>query len=215
VLFGPRPQHDTFGEVVSRAGLRQLRLAETEKYAHVTYFFNGGREDVFEGEDRILIPSNRRVATYDLAPEMSAADITTAAVEDLALHHHDVIVMNYANADMVGHTGKWAPTISGVETLDVCLGRLEHAVVAAGGTLAITADHGNAEEKIDKDGNPLTAHTTNPVPFVIVREAPVGTLADGGKLGDVATTLLPLLGLKVPDAMTGTNLLAAVPAPTV
>jgi 2,3-bisphosphoglycerate-independent phosphoglycerate mutase len=169
---------------------------------------------VFEGEDRILIPSNRRVATYDLAPEMSAADITTAAVEDLSLHHHDVIVMNYANADMVGHTGKWEPTISGVETLDVCLGRLEKAVLDAGGTLAITADHGNAEEKIDKDGNPLTAHTTNPVPFVIVREAPVGPLASGGKLGDVATTLLPLLGLSVPAAMTGTNLLAAVPAPT-
>ena len=214
VLFGPRPQLDTFGDVVSRAGLRQLRLAETEKYAHVTYFFNGGREEVFEGEDRILIPSNRRVATYDLAPEMSAADITSAAVEDLALHHHDVIVMNYANADMVGHTGKWEPTISGVETLDVCLGRLENAVLAAGGTLAITADHGNAEEKIDKDGNPLTAHTTNPVPFVIVRETPVGPLAAGGKLGDVATTLLPLLGLEVPAAMTGTNLLAAVPAPT-
>jgi 2,3-bisphosphoglycerate-independent phosphoglycerate mutase len=215
VLFGPRPQLDTFGEVVSRAGLRQLRLAETEKYAHVTYFFNGGREDVFEGEDRVLIPSNRRVATYDLAPEMSAADITTTAVEDLALDRHDVIVMNYANADMVGHTGKWEPTISGIETLDVCLGRLEQAVLTAGGTLAITADHGNAEEKIDKDGNPLTAHTTNPVPFVIVREAPVGTFAGGGKLGDVATTLLPLMGLEVPAAMTGTNLLAAVPAPLV
>jgi 2,3-bisphosphoglycerate-independent phosphoglycerate mutase len=153
VLFGPRPQHDTFGEVVARAGLRQLRLAETEKYAHVTYFFNGGREDVFEREDRILIPSNRRVPTYDLAPEMSAADITSVAVEDLQLHRHDVIVMNYANADMVGHTGKWEPTIASVETLDVCLGRLERAVLAAGGTLAITADHGNAEEKSDKDGN--------------------------------------------------------------
>jgi 2,3-bisphosphoglycerate-independent phosphoglycerate mutase len=214
VLFGPRPQSDTFGEVVARAGLRQLRLAETEKYAHVTYFFNGGREDVFAGEDRILIPSNRQVATYDLAPEMSADDITTAAVEDIHLHRHDVIVMNYANADMVGHTGKWAPTISSVETLDVCLGRLETAVLEAGGTLAITADHGNAEEKIDKDGNPLTAHTTNPVPFVLVREAPIGTFSGPGKLGDVAPTLLPLLGLTVPAAMTGTNLLAPVPAPT-
>jgi 2,3-bisphosphoglycerate-independent phosphoglycerate mutase len=214
VLFGPRPQHDTFGEVIAGAGLRQLRLAETEKYAHVTYFFNGGREDVFAGEDRILIPSNRRVATYDLAPEMSAADITSAAVEDLQLHRHDVIVMNYANADMVGHTGKWAPTISGVETLDVCLGRLEHAVIEAGGTLAITADHGNAEEKIDKDGNPLTAHTTNPVPFVIIRETPIGRFTSAGKLGDVAPTLLPILGLSVPAAMTGINLLAPVAAPT-
>lgn len=214
VLFGPRPQHDTFGEVVARGGLSQLRLAETEKYAHVTYFFNGGREEVFAGEDRVLIPSNRQVATYDLAPEMSAADITSAAVEDLQLHHHDVIVMNYANADMVGHTGKWEPTISGVETLDVCLGRLEQAVIDAGGTLAITADHGNAEEKIDKDGNPLTAHTTNPVPFVLVRATPIGTFRGPGKLADVATTLLPLLGLPVPAAMTGENLLTPLPAPT-
>jgi 2,3-bisphosphoglycerate-independent phosphoglycerate mutase len=119
-----------------------------------------------------------------------------------------VIVMNYANADMVGHTGKWDPTVSSVETLDVCLGRLEQAVRAAGGVLAITADHGNAEEKIDADGNPLTAHTTNPVPFVLVSDAPVGTFTGSGKLGDVAPTLLPLLGLPVPAAMTGSNLLA-------
>jgi 2,3-bisphosphoglycerate-independent phosphoglycerate mutase len=214
VLFGPRPQHDTFGEIVARAGLRQLRLAESEKYAHVTYFFNGGREEVFAHEDRILIPSNRSVATYDLAPEMSAADITSAAVEDLKLHRHDVIVMNYANADMVGHTGMWAPTISAVETIDVSLGRLEKAVLSAGGLLAITADHGNAEEKIDAHGNPLTAHTTNPVPFVLISKTPVGTFTGRGKLGDVAPTLLPLLGLAVPAAMTGTNLLAPVPAPT-
>jgi 2,3-bisphosphoglycerate-independent phosphoglycerate mutase len=145
---------------------------------------------------------------------MSAADITSAAVEDLADHRHDVIVMNYANADMVGHTGKWEPTISSVETLDVCLGRLEQAVIAAGGTLVITSDHGNAEEKIDKDGNPLTAHTTNRVPFVLVSETPIGTLSGGGKLGDVAPTLLPLLGLATPAAMTGTNLLAPIAAPT-
>ncbi|GAC1425757.1 MAG: 2,3-bisphosphoglycerate-independent phosphoglycerate mutase [Candidatus Velthaea sp.] len=214
VLFGPRPQSETFGEVIAEAGLRQLRLAETEKYAHVTYFFNGGREDVFAGEDRVLIPSNRSVATYDLAPEMSAADITNAALEDISHHHHDVIVMNYANADMVGHTGKWDETISSVETLDVCLGRLENAVRAAGGILAITSDHGNAEEKIDPDGNPLTAHTTNPVPLLIVSDTPVGTLAAGGKLGDIAPTLLPLLGLPTPAAMTGTNLLEAVPAST-
>ena len=208
ILFGPRPQAETFGEVLARAGLGQLRLAETEKYAHVTYFFNGGREEVFAGEDRVLIPSNRRVATYDLAPEMSAQDITSAAIEDLQHHHHDVIVMNYANADMVGHTGVWNATISALETLDVALGRLEHAVRDAGGILAITADHGNAEEKLDPDGNPLTAHTTNLVPFVLVSEQPLGTLAPGGKLGDVAPTLLPLLGLDVPREMTGTNLLA-------
>jgi 2,3-bisphosphoglycerate-independent phosphoglycerate mutase len=212
VLFGPRPQFGVFGEVVAGAGMTQLRLAETEKYAHVTYFFNGGREDVFPGEDRILIPSNRSVATYDLAPEMSANDITTAAIEDLAHRRHDVIVMNYANADMVGHTGVWEATISAVETLDVALGRLEQAVLNANGILAITSDHGNAEEKIDADGNPLTAHTTNPVPLVLISAQPLGTLAAGGKLGDVAPTLLPLLGLPVPEQMTGTNLLER-PAP--
>ncbi|MBV8602020.1 MAG: 2,3-bisphosphoglycerate-independent phosphoglycerate mutase [Candidatus Eremiobacteraeota bacterium] len=208
VLFGPRPQHRTFGEIVAEAGLRQLRLAETEKYAHVTYFFNGGREDVFPGEERILIPSNRTVATYDLAPEMRAGEITTAATEDLAHHHHDVIVMNYANADMVGHTGVWDATISAVETLDVALGRLEQAVLGRDGILAITADHGNAEDKIDPEGNPLTAHTTNPVPFVLVARNSLGSLAAGGKLGDIAPTLLPLLRLPVPVEMTGNDLLA-------
>ncbi|MBV8151775.1 MAG: 2,3-bisphosphoglycerate-independent phosphoglycerate mutase [Candidatus Eremiobacteraeota bacterium] len=207
VLFGPRPQSRTFGEIVAEAGLRQLRLAETEKYAHVTYFFNGGRENVFENEDRILIPSNRTVATYDLAPEMRAGEITTAAVDDISHHHHDVIVMNYANADMVGHTGVWGATISGLETLDVALGRLEQAVLARDGLLVVTADHGNAEEKIDADGNPLTAHTTNPVPFVLVAREPIGALRDGGKLGDIAPTLLPQLELPVPPEMTGSNLL--------
>jgi 2,3-bisphosphoglycerate-independent phosphoglycerate mutase len=213
VLFGPRPQYRVFGEIVANAGLTQLRLAETEKYAHVTYFFNGGREEVFPGEDRILIPSNRAVATYDLAPEMSANDITIAAVEDLARRRHDVIVMNYANADMVGHTGVWDATISALETLDVALGRLEQAVLNAGGILAITADHGNAEEKIDELGNPLTAHTTNPVPLVLVSEQPLGAFIGEGCLGDVAPTLLPLLGLDIPPEMTGANLLAPVAAP--
>ncbi len=212
VLFGPRPQTDTFGEVAARAGLRQLRLAETEKYAHVTYFFNGGRETVFEREDRVLIPSDRSVATYDLAPEMRAEQITTAACEDIRDRQHDLIVMNYANADMVGHTGVMDATISSVETLDVALGRLEQAVLDANGILAITADHGNAEEKLDDRGNALTAHTTNPVPFVLLgREPPLGKLADGA-LGDIAPTLLPLLGLEVPSAMTGTDLLGSVAA---
>jgi len=213
VLFGPRPQSQTFGEVVAAAGLSQLRLAETEKYAHVTYFFNGGREDVFADEDRVLIPSNRSVPTYDLAPEMSANDITSTAIEDVGRGHHDVIVMNYANADMVGHTGVWDATISAVETLDQCLGRLERAVRKAGGILAITADHGNAEEKRDAAGNVLTAHTTNPVPFVLISDPPLGTLAPGGKLGDVATTLLPLLGLAVPPEMTGDDLLVRARTP--
>ena len=208
VLFGPRPQSETFGDVVAAGGLAQLRLAETEKYAHVTYFFNGGREEAFEREDRVLIPSDRRVATYDLAPEMRAQEITTAAIEDIGDRAHDFIVMNYANADMVGHTGVMDATISACETIDVSLGRLEAAVISADGILAITADHGNAEDKLDVDGNPLTAHTTNPVPFILVARGSLGML-ENGRLGDVAPTLLPLLGLEVPSLMTGRNLLAA------
>lgn len=207
VLFGPRPQYDTFGEIVSRAGMRQLRLAETEKYAHVTYFFNGGREDVFEGEDRKLIPSDRSVPTYDLAPAMRADEITDYAVEQIEAGAYDVIIMNYANADMVGHTGKWEPTIESVEILDRCLQRLSDAVVKAGGLLAVTADHGNAEEKIDPEGNPLTAHTTNPVPLLFISNGMNGKLREGGKLGDVAPTLLEIMDMEVPVAMTGHSLL--------
>jgi 2,3-bisphosphoglycerate-independent phosphoglycerate mutase len=214
VLFGPRPQFDTFGEVISRAGMTQLRLAETEKYAHVTYFFNGGREDVFPGEDRKLIPSDRSVETYDLAPAMRAREITDVAVADITSGAHDVIIMNYANADMVGHTGKWEPTIAAVEILDACLGRLAEAVKGAGGLLAITADHGNAEEKIDADGQPLTAHTTNPVPLLLVGAAPGGTL-DSGKLGDVAPTLLTIAALPVPAVMTGRNLFISAAAASI
>ncbi|HZY99899.1 MAG TPA: 2,3-bisphosphoglycerate-independent phosphoglycerate mutase [Candidatus Baltobacteraceae bacterium] len=209
VLFGPRPQFETFGDVVSREGLHQLRLAETEKYAHVTYFFNGGREEQLPGEDRKLIPSDRSVATYDLAPAMRAREITDFAVDAIEAGTYDVILMNYANADMVGHTGKWQPTIEAVEVLDRCLQRLADATLAAGGLLAITADHGNAEEKIDPDGNPLTAHTTNRVPFLLIADGLHGTLASGGKLGDVAPTLLEIMGLPVPEAMTGKELFSS------
>lgn len=207
VLFGPRPQYQTFGEVLAEAGLRQLRLAETEKYAHVTYFFNGGREDVFPNEERKLIASDRSVATYDLAPKMRAREITDAALEALQSRTFDAIIMNYANADMVGHTGKWGPTVESCEVLDTCIGELAGAVLAGGGLLAITADHGNAEEKIDEKGNPLTAHTTNPVPFIIVAENLTVGLRSGGRLGDVAPTLLSLMGLSVPQQMTGRSLL--------
>jgi 2,3-bisphosphoglycerate-independent phosphoglycerate mutase len=209
VLFGPRPQRETFGEVLARAGLRQLRLAETEKYAHVTYFFNGGREDRFEGEDRDLIPSDRSVATYDLVPAMRAREITDAAVKAVESGRYDVIVMNYANADMVGHTGKWEPTIEAVEIIDECLSRLVEATLRANGLLAITADHGNAETKLDEQNNPLTAHTTNPVPFILIANGLHGSLAPGGKLGDVAPTLLGLMGLSIPAQMTGSNLFDA------
>ncbi|HKU82334.1 MAG TPA: 2,3-bisphosphoglycerate-independent phosphoglycerate mutase, partial [Candidatus Tumulicola sp.] len=207
VLFGPRPQADTFGEVLSRAGLHQLRLAETEKYAHVTYFFNGGREEPFAGEDRILIPSDRSVPTYDLAPAMRAREITDAAIEAIGSGKYDAVVMNYANADMVGHTGKWEPTVRAVEILDQCLERLRQAVCDAGGVLAVTADHGNAEEKIDSEGRPLTAHTTNQVPLLLIGLGRSARLAAGGKLGDVAPTLLRIAGLPVPAKMTGANLL--------
>ncbi len=212
VLFGPRPQYDTFGEVLAHEGLRQLRLAETEKYAHVTYFFNGGREEQFDGEERILIPSDRLVPTYDLAPAMRAREITAAARTAIAGARFDAIVMNYANADMVGHTGKLQPTIEAVETVDECLGSLAAATLQAGGLLAITADHGNAEEMLDDAGGPLTAHTTDPVPFVLVAHDLEGTLASGGKLGDVAPTLLAILGLPIPERMTGRNLFAPVNA---
>jgi len=206
VLFGPRPQYDTFGEVLAREDLRQLRLAETEKYAHVTYFFNGGREDQFQGEERTLIPSDRSVPTYDLAPAMRTREITDAAVAAIASGKFDAIVMNYANADMVGHTGKWAPTVAAVEVIDESLGRLSDAALKANALLAITADHGNAEEKLDAKGNPLTAHTTNLVPFLLVANGLRGRLADGGKLGDVAPTLLQLMGLPIPERMSGRNL---------
>ena len=215
VLFGPHPQADTFGEIIARAGMAQLRLAETEKYAHVTYFFNGGREEVFPREQRELIPSDRSVETYDLAPCMRTAEITDAAVKAIASGVFDFIVMNYAGADMVGHTGVMSATIESVQAVDVALGRLERAVLDADGILAITADHGNAEEKLDPQGNSLTAHTTNPVPFVLIAREQLGALASGGRLGDAAPTLLPLLGLPVPARMTGRNLLTLQAAQTV
>ncbi|HEX4012298.1 MAG TPA: 2,3-bisphosphoglycerate-independent phosphoglycerate mutase [Candidatus Cybelea sp.] len=209
VLFGPRPQYDTFGDVVAHAGLTQLRLAETEKYAHVTYFFNGGREEPLEGEHRELIASDRSVATYDLAPAMRAPEITEAAVAAIVANRYDVIVMNYANADMVGHTGKWDATIEAVEVLDQCLARLAEATLHAGGLLAVTADHGNAEQELDEANDPITAHTTNAVPFVLIANDLHVTLAPGGKLGDVAPTLLHLMGLPIPKTMTGVDLVRA------
>src|SRR5579862_1259785 len=206
-LFPPEELNDTFGEIVARAGLTQLRIAETEKYAHVTFFFNVGREAEFAGESRILVPSPK-VATYDLKPEMSAPEVTDKLVEAIDHGRFDVIVVNYANTDMVGHTGDLEAAIKAVEAVDHCLGRLADAVTRAGGTLLITADHGNVEMMRDPlTGQPHTAHTTNPVPVLLVNPPSYVRGLEDGRLCDVAPTLLQLLGLPQPKAMTGRALL--------
>ena len=206
-LFPPEDLADTFGEIIADAGMTQLRIAETEKYAHVTFFFNGGRESVFPGEERILVPSPK-VATYDKKPAMSAVEVTDKVVAAIASGRFDVVVLNYANTDMVGHTGDLAAAIEAVEAVDACLGRLSEAVEAAGGTLVITADHGNAEMMRDPEtGEPHTAHTLNPVPLVVVNPPNAGARVESGRLADVAPTLLAILGLPKPAAMTGHSLI--------
>jgi 2,3-bisphosphoglycerate-independent phosphoglycerate mutase len=206
-LFPPEDLHDTFGEIVSHAGLTQLRIAETEKYAHVTFFFNGGREAEFPGESRILVPSPK-VATYDLQPEMAAPEVTARLVEAIDRGRFDVIVVNFANTDMVGHTGDIAAAVKAVEAVDRCLGRLAEAVTRAGGSLLITADHGNAEMMRDPvTGQPHTAHTLNPVPLLLVNPPAGVTGLSDGRLADIAPTLLQLLGIGQPAAMTGRPLL--------
>ncbi len=211
-LFPPIRLTGVLGEVVAAAGLKQLRIAETEKHAHVTYFLNGGAETPFPGEERILVPSPK-VATYDLKPEMSAAEVTDKLVEAIASDRFDLVVVNYANADMVGHTGKLEAVIGAVETVDGCLGRLVDAVSESGGALVITADHGNAEMLRDRPRQqPHTAHTSNPVPFVVVVGPGAAEVrARDGRLADVAPTLLELLGLARPAEMTGESLLAPDP----
>ncbi len=207
VAFPPEDIQETLGDLYAGLGLSQLRIAETEKYAHVTYFFSGGREAPLAGEERCLVPSPR-VATYDLEPAMSAPGVTDQVVRRISAGPPDLVVLNFANADMVGHTGMLAPTIVAVEVLDACLARVEAAVRDAGGLLAITADHGNAEQMWDAArGEPHTAHTTNPVPFVLLGEAARGVRLEAGRLADVAPTLLDLLGLDAPRAMTGRSLL--------
>ena len=206
VLFPALQPDHTLGEIIANQGMAQLRIAETEKYAHVTFFFNGGREDVFDKEDRILVPSPK-VPTYDLQPEMSAPEVTDKLVEAIDSGKYDLIVVNYANTDMVGHTGNMDAAVKAVETVDNALGQLRETIENAGGILLITADHGNAELMEDPEtGGPHTAHTTNPVPLIVVNAKTDITLQDG-KLCDIAPTILALMELEQPASMTGHSLI--------
>ena len=195
---------NTFGEYISNLGLTQLRIAETEKYAHVTFFFNGGSETVFPGEDRVLVASPK-VATYDLQPEMSAQEVADKCVERIESGAYDVIILNFANCDMVGHTGVFDAAVKAVETVDTCVGQVVDATLKMGGIAMITADHGNAEQMTEPDGSPMTAHTTNPVPFILCG---AGTeLRSGGRLADIAPTILDVMGLACPPEMDGKTLI--------
>ena len=207
IVIPPETMTNILANVMGGLNMRNLRVAETEKYAHVTYFFNGGVEQPFPGEDRVMIQSPK-VATYDLKPEMSAAGIAEAVVKATNDGTFDVIIVNFANADMVGHSGKIEPTVKAVETVDACLGEIEKAVRAKGGALLITADHGNAEMMIDPvTGGPHTAHTTNPVPFIVMAEdAKQYSLKPNGSLRDISPTILGMLGINEPKEMTGTDL---------
>ena len=206
VAFPPEAIVNTLGEIVSKAGMTQLRIAETEKYAHVTFFFNGGVEEPYEGEDRILVPSPK-VATYDLQPEMSAIEVTDKVVEAIKSRKYDFIILNYANGDMVGHTGVLEAAVKAVETVDTCVGRFVEAIREVGGEVCITADHGNADQMVDPDtGAPFTAHTTNPVPFIVVSDR-VSEIASDGALCDIAPTMLTLAGMEIPAEMSGKPLI--------
>jgi 2,3-bisphosphoglycerate-independent phosphoglycerate mutase len=204
VAFAPTNLDNTLGEVLSQNNLSQLRIAETEKYPHVTFFMSGGREAEFPGEKRILINSPK-VATYDLQPEMSAYEVTDALVKEIEEDNFDAIILNFANPDMVGHSGMLEPTIKAIETVDECLGRIVDLIIKKGGTAIITADHGNADEVVTLEGNPMTAHTTNPVPVIVTKEGI--ELREDGILGDLAPTMLELLNVAQPAEMTGKTLL--------
>ena len=206
VAFKPQKIENTFGEYISKNGYKQLRIAETEKYAHVTFFFNGGNEVKYEGEERILVESPK-VATYDLKPEMSAYEVTDKVVDVIRKQSTDVIILNFANCDMVGHTGVLEAAIKAVETVDECMGRIIEEVRRVNGTLLITADHGNAEQMIDyTTGDPHTAHTTTPVPLIVMGLDNETKIKDG-RLADLAPTMLDIMGLSIPDEMTGESLL--------
>ncbi len=208
VAFKKEEIRNTFGEFLASHGMTQARIAETEKYAHVTFFFNGGVEEPNPGEDRILVPSPKEVPTYDLKPEMSAPKVCDKLVEAIESGKYDVIIINFANPDMVGHTGVESAAIKAIETVDSCVGRTVDAIKAAGGILFICADHGNAEMMVDyATGEPWTAHTTNQVPFILVNADPSFKLREGGRLADIVPTLIELMGMEQPAEMTGKSLL--------
>lgn len=206
VAYSPKNLDNTLGEVLVQHGKKQLRIAETEKYPHVTFFFSGGREAELPGETRILINSPK-VATYDLQPEMSAYEVAAAAVKEIEADRHDAIILNFANPDMVGHSGKLEPTIKAIEAVDECLGQVVEAILAKGGEVIITADHGNADTMCDEQGRPHTAHTTHPVPLILTRNGI--ELRNDGILADIAPTLLAMLQLQQPEDMTGQSLIQA------
>jgi len=204
VAFKPTSLDDTFGEYISKNGLKQLRIAETEKYAHVTFFFNGGVEKEYDGEERALIPSPK-VATYDLQPQMSAFEVADECIKRIKSGKYDVIVLNFANCDMVGHTGDFDAAVAAVEAVDACVGNVIDAILAQGGIALVTADHGNAEQMLDENGNVQTAHSTNVVPLILIGEDK--KLKPSGRLADIAPTMLELLDLEVPASMTGKSMI--------
>ena len=205
VAFKPQSLVNTLGEYISSKDMTQLRIAETEKYAHVTFFFNGGVEKVYDGEDRILVNSPK-VATYDLQPEMSAYEVTEKCVAAIESGKYDMIILNFANCDMVGHTGIFEAAVKAVEAVDECVGKVTDAIAKMGGVSLITADHGNADKMFDEDGSPFTAHTTNPVPFCVVGYP--CKLREGGRLADIAPTMLEIMGLEQPAEMNGESIIA-------
>ena len=206
IAFGVQKLDNIYGEVISKAGLKQLRIAETEKYAHVTFFFDGGVDKELPGEDRILVDSPKEVkGLYNLKPEMSAYEVCDKVVKAIESEKYDTIILNFANCDMVGHTTVMDATVKAVEVVDECLGRVYEAVKKVNGELIVTADHGNAEKLLDEEGKPFSAHTTNPVPLIICNKNVV--LKEGGSLGDITPTMLQLLGLDQPVEMTGTSMI--------
>lgn len=207
IAFKPEALTNTMGEIISKNGLKQLRIAETQKYAHVTFFYNGGEEKVYEGEDRVLIDSPK-ISTFDLKPEMSAYEVCDEACNRIRSGKYDMVILNYANCDMVGHTGIFDAAVKAVETVDECVGKLTDATLDMGGVILITADHGNADKMYEDDGSPFTAHTTNPVPLIVVGYGHDFKLkAEGGRLCDLSPTMLDIMGIEQPKEMTGVSLI--------